>query len=118
MKTHFTRKNFIAIGLVYFFLVMVLVAALALDTSAGIFVASNPIAQIAGAFSLPTIEGSVQFYILLLCVLIYILIFTCAFIYEFRLAEYYNENAFSKKWITVYGITLLVCLILAFGIGL
>ena len=118
MKTHFTRKNFIAIGLVYFFLVMVLVAALALDTSAGIFVASNPIAQIAGAFSLPTIDGSVQFYILLLCVLIYILIFTCAFIYEFRLAEYYNENAFSKKWITVYGITLLVCLILAFGIGL
>ena len=117
MKTHFTRKNFIAIGLVYFFLVMVLVAALALDTSAGIFVAGNPIAQIAGAFSLPTIDGSVQFYILLLCVLIYILIFTCTFIYEFRLAEYYNENAFSKKRITVYGITLLVCLILAFGIG-
>lgn len=118
MKTHFTRKNFIAIGIIYFFLVMVLIAALALDTAAGIFVAGNPISQIAGALSLPTIEGSAQFYILLLCILIYILIFTCAFIYEFRLAEYYNESAFSKKWIIVYSVTLLICLVLAFGIGL
>ena len=118
MKTHFTRKNFIAIGIVYFFLVMVLIAALALDTGAGIFVAGNPISQIAGVLSLPTIEGSAQFYILLICILIYILIFTFAFIYEFRLAEYYNESAFSKKWVIVYSVTFLICLILAFGIGL
>ena len=118
MKTHFTRKNFIAIGIIYFFLVMVLLAALALDTTAGIFVEGNPIAQIANAFSLPIIDGSVQFYILLICVLIYVLIFTCAFIYEYRLAEYYNESPLNKKRIIVYSVTFLICLVLAFGIGI
>ena len=118
MKTHFTRKNFIAIGIIYFFLVMILVAALALDTAAGIFVEGNPISQIANAFTLPTFEGSIQFYILLICFLLYVLIFACAFIYEFRLASYYNESPFSKKWIIVYSVTFLICLVLAFGIGI
>ena len=118
MKTHFTRKNFIAIGIVYFYCVMVLIAGLAIDAREPLFVSTNPIASLGNFLGLVEFNGSAQFYILLICFLIYVLIFTVAFIYEYRLAEYYDESKFSKKWIIVYSLTFLICLVLCFGIGL
>lgn len=117
MKTHFTRKNFITISLIYFFLVLVLFSALCLDDS-GIFNTNNPIAQIGNAFGIEVYNGSFQFYILLACFIIYVLLFSCSFIYEIRLAKYYEENAWSKKRLIVYGVTFLICVVLCFGIGL
>ena len=117
MKTHFTRKNLITIGLIYFFLVLVLFSALCLDGS-GIFVSDNPIAEMGNAFNFLKVNGSINFYILLACFLIYVLLFSTSLIYEIRLAKYYDESAFSKKWLIVYGVTFLICLVLCFGIGL
>lgn len=117
MKTYFTRKNFIAISIIFFYLVVVLLAAICCD-SASIVKANNPIAQFGSSLGFPSIEGSVQFYIMECCFLVYILVFAIAFIYEMRLAVYYGERRFSKKWLIVYSITFLVCLALALAIGL
>ena len=117
MKTHFTRKNFITIAVIYFCLVLILFSALCLDQQ-GIFVKDNPIANLAGVFNFVTVNGSIQFYILIACFLIYVLVYSCALIYEIRLAKYYDEKPLSKKWVSVYVITTLICLILCFGIGL
>ena len=88
MKTHFTRKNFIAIGIVYFYCVMVLIAGLAIDAREPLFVSTNPIASLGNFLGLVEFNGSAQFYILLICFLIYVLIFTVAFMYEYSLSEY------------------------------
>lgn len=117
MKTYFTRKNFIAISIIFFYLVVVLLAAICCDT--GSFIkANNPIVQFGNSLGFPAIEGSVQFYIMECCFLVYILVFAIAFIYEMRLALYYEERRFSKKWLIVYGVTFVICLALALAIGL
>ena len=117
MKTHFTRKNLITIGIIYFYLVLVLFSAMCLDAN-GIFVKDNPIASIGDAFNFIKVNGSINFYILLACFLIYVLLFSASLIYEIRLAKYYEEKALSKKWLLVYLITFIICLVLCFGIGL
>ena len=117
MKTHFTRKNLITIGIIYFYLVLVLFSAMCLDAN-GIFVKDNPIASMGDAFNFIKVNGSINFYILLACFLIYVLLFSASLIYEIRLAKYYEEKALSKKWLLVYLITFIICLVLCFGIGL
>ena len=117
MKTYFTRKNFIAISIIFFYLVIVLLAAICLD--AGSFIkANNPIALLGNSLGFPSITGSIQFYIMECCFLVYILVFAIAFIYEMRLAAYYEERRFSKKWLIVYLVTFAICLALALAIGL
>ena len=117
MKTHFARKNLITIGIIYFYLVLVLFSAMCLDAN-GIFVKDNPIASMGDAFNFIKVNGSINFYILLACFLIYVLLFSASLIYEIRLAKYYEEKALSKKWLLVYLITFIICLVLCFGIGL
>ena len=79
-KTHFTRKNFIAIALVYFFVILVLLSALLCDATnpIGLKESANIVKKISKIFSFPDINGSTGAYILLSCVLVYILIFVSA----------------------------------------
>ena len=117
MKTHFTRKNLISLGLIFFYLVMCLVAALCLDLD-GIMKKGNPLQDLSHTFGFPDFVGSWQAYVLILVTLIYILLYAAAFIYEMRLAKFYENKIWTKKWVLVYIVTFLICSVLCFGIGL
>ena len=110
-KTHFTRKNLISISLVFFYGLMILLAALAIDGNNPFFVKNNPIQSLTRAlFPLTTLDGrvvngvpagSVQAYILIILFIIYMIVCTGALIYEFRLARYYDEKPGSRQWWTI-----------------
>ena len=117
LKTHFTRKNLIFIGLLFFYLVISLFCALCIDNN-GIMKNGNPIQLLGSGFGFPLINGSWQAYVLIVVTLIYILFFAAAFIYEMRLAKYYENKIWTKKWAIVYTLTFFISLVLCFGIGL
>ena len=127
-KTHFTRKNFIAISLVFFYLLMVLFSAVEIDGNNPFFVKNNPIQLLAASlFPLNDLEGrvvkgvpagSLQAYFLIILFVIYILLCVSSIIYEVRLAKYYDEKPTSKKWLLTYGVTFLVCGALWIGISM
>ena len=96
-KTHFTRKNLIALGLIFFYLVMCLLASVSIDVN-GIMKKGNPFQVLSLSFGFPEFIGSHQAYILVLLAYIYILLFAAAFIYEMRLAKYYENKIWTKKW--------------------
>lgn len=117
LKTHFTRKNLIFIGLLFFYLVISLFCALCIDNN-GIMKSGNPIQLLGTGFGFPLINGSWQAYVLIVVTLIYILFFAAAFIYEMRLAKYYENKIWTKKWAIVYTLTFFISLVLCSGIGL
>ncbi|MGN1278596.1 MAG: hypothetical protein ACI4UG_03885, partial [Candidatus Onthovivens sp.] len=80
--------------------------------------ANNPIQKLGLAFGFPSIDPGFAGWILTACTLIYVLIFVCAFIYELRLAKYYDNKVFTKKWVGIYIATFFITFILCFGIGL
>ena len=116
-KTHFTRKNLIALGLIFFYLVMCLLASVSIDVN-GIMKKGNPFQVLSLSFGFPEFIGSHQAYILVLLAYIYILLFAAAFIYEMRLAKYYENKIWTKKWAIIYVATFFICLALCFGIAL
>ena len=120
MKTHFTRKNFISLALIYFYLILVVLAGLLCDATnpLGIKESMNFVKQIGITFGFPIMNGSLGAWILVCCFLIYVLLFSAAFIYEMRLAKYYNDKIFTKKWVGVYVITFFVTFGLAITIGM
>ena len=99
MKTHFTRKNFIALALVYFYLLVTVLCTLLCDATnpIGIKASMKFVKQLGGALGFSEINGSPGAWILVICFLIYVLIFSAAFIYEMRLAKYYDNKIFKKK---------------------
>ena len=74
IKTHFTRKNLIFIGLLFFYLVISLFCAVCIDAN-GIMKNGNPIQLLGSGFGFPQINGSWQAYVLIVVTLIYILFF-------------------------------------------
>lgn len=117
MKTHFTRKNFIAIALSYFYVLLIVLTAICLDGNNPVMKNNNPIQKISFAMGFPKINGSAGAYMLLICVSIYILIAIAAFIFEMRLAKYYDNKIFTRKWVGIYIGTFVILMGLAFGLG-
>lgn len=124
MKTHFTRKNFITVALVFLYLVVAFVAGLCCDGN-GIMKNGNPIQAIGIALGFGTgelgktpLNGSTQAWLLLSCLLVYVLITFTAVIYEARLCLYFNDKVFTKKYTIIYILTVILGLGLAIGIGL
>lgn len=115
-KTHFTRKNFIALSIIFLFVLFVIVAALGLDATNPVFKKDNPIQKLGLAFGFPYINGSPNAWILLVCFSAYILIYSAAFIYEMRLAYYYEQKIWSKKWTLIYLVTFIITFGIAIGI--
>lgn len=118
LKTHFTRKNLIAIAMTFFYGLSVLIAGLAIDGNNPFFAKNNPIQNMAAAlFPVKDVNGittkgvpagSVPAYILLVLFVIYVVLCTAAIIYEVRLAKYYDENPNSLKWWMIYIVTFLI----------
>lgn len=117
MKTHFTRKNFIVLSCVFFYLVITAFCALCLDAKSSIVRDGNPIQLIAKAFGFTLVSINLATGVLCAMLGIYTLLFAAALIYETRLAKYYGEKANSLKWWGIYVITFVVCYGLAIGIG-
>lgn len=118
LKAHFTRKNLIALSLSYFYILITIFCAVCIDGNHPIMKKGNPIESLGLAMGFPSINGSVPSWILFTVFAIYILLFIAAIIYEYRLATYYDEKPFKKKWLIVYGVTFLICFGLATAIGL
>lgn len=117
MKTHFTRKNFIAIALSYLYVLLIVLSALCLDGNNPVMKNNNPIQKISWSLGFPKIMGSAGAYMLIVCVSIYILLAVCAFIFEMRLAKYYDNRIFTRKWVGIYIGTFVVLMALGFGLG-
>lgn len=127
-KTHFTRKNFISIAMVFFYCLVVLFTSMAIDGNNPLFVKNNPIQSMARSiFPVKTLEGiteygvpagSLQAYILIVLFIIYVLLCVSSIIYEVRLAKYYDEKPTSKKWWITYVVTFLICCVLWLGISM
>ncbi len=128
LKTHFTRKNLIAIAMTFFYGLSVLIAGLAIDGNNPFFVKNNPIQNMAAAmFPVKEVNGitakgvpagSVPAYILLVLFVIYVVLCTASIIYEVRLAKYYDEKPTSMKWWIVYVATFLISGALWTGISM
>lgn len=118
MKTHFSRKNLIFLALCYFYFLIVVFCAVCVDANFPVMKANNPIFSLGLAMGFPEIHGSVPCWILFACLSIYFILLITSILYEARLAIYYEEKPTSKKWLTIYGITFLICTVLGFGIGL
>jgi len=121
MKTHFTRKNFIALALTFFYCLIAAISGICLDANNPLKIkdSANQIKSL-GIDLLGFKEVSAGFcgWILLSCFLVYVLLFTSMFIYEMRLAKYYYDKIFTKKYVFIYIATFLGSLILCFGIGM
>lgn len=117
-KAHFTRKNLIALCLSYFYVLISIFCAICIDGNHPIMKKGNPIESLGLAMGFPSINGSVPSWILFSCFAIYLLLFIATFIYEYRLATYYENKVFTKKWLGIYGLTFLICFGLATVIGL
>ncbi len=117
-KAHFTRKNLIILCLSYFYVFISVFCGICCDANYPIMKKNNPIAALGHALGFSEIRGSVASWILFSCFAIYLLLFIFAFVYEYRLATYYDEKPYSKKWLIVYGSTFVICFGLAFGIGI
>ena len=127
-KTHFTRKNFIAIAMVFFYGMTALVCALMIDGNNPVFKKNNPVQLMAASmFPLTDLEGrvvkgvpcgSLQAYILVILFIIYLVLCFGSILYEVRLAKYYNEKPTGKKWWLIYIATFFICGALWVGISM
>jgi len=115
-KTHFTRKNLIFLALLFFFLLVQTFTLLCLDAHSGFVKKGNPVAQLASLLGFPSYSVGVSDYVSFLLIVFWTFMGFASVLYEVRLARYYEEKVFSKKYITYYAITIFVCLLLSFGL--
>lgn len=116
-KTHFTRKNLIFLALLFFFLLIQTFTLICLDAGGGFVKKNNPIALFAGLLGFPVFKLTVTDYVTYLLIAAYTFICIAAILYEVRLAKYYEDKATAKKYISQYIITILICLVLSFGLS-
>lgn len=115
---YFTRKNLIIIALTAMFSILLVFVGLCLSAkTTKIFATNNPVLLFAKSMGLQEIQinGPIGFIGLAL-VALYIIVFTCALIYEIRFAKI-NKIPLNhyKMWIT-YIVTFIACVGLSYGV--
>lgn len=118
MKAHFTRKNFIVLALIFFYLLVTGFVATAIDANNTIMKEGNPIQLITTAFGFQLVKVILPNVITYVMLAVYTFLFSAALIYEVQLAKISNERPLSLKWIGVYLVTFIVCYGLATAIGI
>ncbi|MDY2575125.1 MAG: hypothetical protein SOW55_04035 [Bacilli bacterium] len=116
-KTHFTRKNLIFLALLFFFLVIQTFVLLCLDVG-GMMKKNNQVASFAQLFGLTLLDLNIVNYVTYLLIVFYTFVFFAAVLYQVRLARYYDEKPFSKKYVLQYVATFFICVILSFGLSI
>lgn len=116
-KTHFTRKNFIVIALVFFWAFFVGLAALAIDNTNPVFAKNNPIKLLGDGLGFPRINGSFNTWMVMLSFIVYVILLASALIFEYRLGMYYDNRANKKRTVISYVVTIILCTGLFGGIS-
>lgn len=118
-KTHLTRKNLIFLALFFLFLVVQTFCLLCLDASGSFVKEKNPIAQFAILLGFSLFEKfRVVDIVTFLLIVFWTFMGVTSILYEVRLAKYYEEKPLSKKYLTMYGVTVLICILLSFGLSI
>lgn len=118
VKPYFTRKNLIVIALTFFYSLILVFTGICIDASYTIVKKKNIINLIGLNLGFEEIKAGVAGFVTLLLLAIYILVFVAAFLYERRYAIMNGKKIFAPKMIITYVITLFICLLLSFGVGL
>jgi MoxR-like ATPase len=116
-RTHFLRKDLIALSALILYLLFEVLIAICIDGTGAVIKTTNPIAKLAKTMGFTILNGSWPAWILLIVLALYTFLLVAALLFEVRMAQYYDHLTWTKKWATVYGLTILVDLVLAFGIG-
>ena len=114
----FTRKNFIAIALAFFYAIIIVFTGLCIDAKHSFVSKKNPLNQFAEILNFTQIEAGVSGFICLILVAIYVVVFVAAFIFEMRLALVTKRKPFSVKMIFIYIATFISCAAISLGLGL
>ena len=118
IRTIFTRKNLIFIGLTIFYAVLIVFTGACLDAGTLSVVSKrNPIAMLAKSIGFYSIEPGLLGYLCVLLVALYLIILVVALIFEKRFAVVNNIKPFSKKMIAIYAATIVACVLLSVGFG-
>lgn len=116
-RTHYSRKDWVFLSLVILYALLTIACGACLDATGALMKTTNPIAKFARLLGFVSINGSGPAWILLIVMVLYFVLGVGAILFEFRMAEFYDHRFWNKKWATVYGVTVLIVLVLAFGIG-
>lgn len=116
LKAHFSRKDFIALGLIFFYGLTLLFVSFAIDGRNPFFREMNIVQRLASKLfpiyddmsRLVLPQGNFPAYVFIALFVFYLVFISTALIYEYRLAKFYEEKAFSGKWIGIYASTVLI----------
>lgn len=117
-KPYFTRKDLIGVSLALFYAFVIIFVGMCIDGNYTFVSSKNPIAAMAQALQFKSIVPGLSGFGMLLLVAIYIVVFVAMILYERRYAKLNNIKVFSVKMILTYIASLLVCVILSFGVGI
>lgn len=120
MRIHLSRKNFIALALVFFYCVCVIYCGLCIEASTYTIMGRNNLIKNISTifFQGATFNVSYWGWTLVASIDVYIFLIVAALMYEMNLARYYTRHIFTKKWVIVYVVTFLVLGAIGFGIGI
>ena len=117
-KTHFTRKNYIFLSLLFFYLLMVLASGFLADANNSVMSNSPLRKMIFGFLRIPNVAVAYEGWLVLGFFAIYAFLFAGAFLFEMRLAKFYEKKVFTSKWSTIYGTTFAGGALLWIGLSL
>lgn len=105
-KTHFTRKNYIFLSLLFFYLLFVAGSGFFADTGNALISESSPLRKLLfGFLKLPSVTVAFEGWMVLGLFCVYAFLCAGALIYEMRLAMFYEKKLFTPKWILIYSLT-------------
>ncbi len=118
-KTHFTRKNFIFIALLFFYLLFLLASGFIADGNNSIIKPNSPLKGLfISSLHLPEVSVGMSGWLVLGLFAVYFFFFACAFLYEMRLAKFYEKKIFTTKWSLIYTGTFVLLSVLWVGLSL
>ena len=117
-KTHFTRKNYIFLSLLFFYLLFVAGSGFFADTGNALIGENSPLRKVLfSMLKLPSVSVSFEGWMVLGLFCVYAFLCAGALIYEMRLAMFYEKKQFTPKWILIYPLTFFGGAVLWLGLS-
>ena len=118
-RPFYTRKDLIVLSLSLLYSILFGFVGLCLiDGDAAMMNKKNPIAMFGKIFGIERTQTGITGYLFVLLVALYISVFCGVLLFERRYAIATNKNSRSGKMIVTYALSLLVCLLLSFGVAI
>lgn len=118
VKPYFTRKNLIAIALVFFYALLVIFCGVCIDGDHIIIPKGNIINIIGSQLGFQTIAAGTAGFVTLILIGFYLVVFVAALLYERRFALVNGKKTYSFKMIVCYLLTFVLCMALSVGVGI